>query len=143
MIVLKVYARVTGPRCLEYLVTSTRLPWFAKVLFTNPDKIVETHTVRFTAHAINDLLGRAHSQNGINNGTTSLLHEAKRRYHTLQLSTGTIAAPFLQLNAAANPGWFTIAPFARKWSGECPSVSTWFLTCSGRAFSHQFCAKPM
>src|SRR5882757_7052060 len=35
-------------------------------------------------------------------------------YHARQLFAGTIGEPFLQPNAPANPGWFTIAPFARK-----------------------------
>jgi len=42
------------------------------------------------------------------------LESAGASYQTRQLFTGTIGDPFLHPNAAANPGWFTIAPFARK-----------------------------
>ena len=58
-----------------------------------------------------------------------------RCYQTRQLSVGAIGEPFLQLKAAANPGWLTMAPLARKWSGEWGSVRTWLRTCSGRVFS--------
>ena len=64
-------------------------------------------------------------------------------YQTRQLSSGTMGDPFLQPKAAAKAGWLTMAPLARKWSGEWGSVSTCARTASGREFSHQFCAKAM
>ena len=63
--------------------------------------------------------------------------------HTRQLVAGTMGVPCLQPKAVAKPGWLTMAPLARKWSGEWGSVRTCWRTCSGREFSHQFCAKAM
>ena len=64
-------------------------------------------------------------------------------YQTRQELVGVMGEPALQLKAAAKPGWLTMAPLARKWSGECGSWRTWVRTVSGRAFSHQFWAKAM
>jgi len=61
-------------------------------------------------------------------------------HHTRHAFAGTIGEPFLHPNTAANPGWFTITPSTRKWSGACSLVSVCARTASSREFSHQFCA---
>ena len=40
------------------------------------------------------------------------------RYQTRQLLAGTMGVPLAQPKAVAQPGWLTMAPLARKWSGE-------------------------
>ena len=48
---------------------------------------------------------------------------------------GAMGAPALQPKAAAKPGWLTMTPSTRMWSGEWGSVSTCERTASGRVFS--------
>ena len=56
-------------------------------------------------------------------------------YQTRQLLAGTMGAGFLQLKAEEKPGWFTMTPSTRNWSGECGSVRTCWRIASGREFS--------
>jgi hypothetical protein len=59
-------------------------------------------------------------------------------YQTRQAFRGIIGWPTLHPKAWPNSGMFLTTPFTRNSRGECGSVCTCSLICSGRTLPHQF-----
>jgi hypothetical protein len=64
-----------------------------------------------------------------------------RRYQTRQLLAGVMGLLALHEKAGPKPGWLTMGPSTRNWSGECSLVRVWVRSDSGRSLEHQFWAK--